>query len=95
MILRNLTSSIVNVGVVPILPGESAEISDPAYLHNEVIDFMVEEGMLAREEKYSDIKDLSDMKLTDLRTLAKDMGIDASGFKRKEDYIAAIEAARG
>lgn len=46
MKIKNRTSSIVSIGKVVILPDEVGEVTDPAYMKNNALNFMVETGRL-------------------------------------------------
>lgn len=46
----------------------------------------------APQTAYLDKAQLEEMKFDDLKSLAADMGVDTTGFKKKADYIEAIAA---
>ena len=55
-------------------------------------ELIAEEGLNLSETGHLDKAQLEKMKLEELKKLAADMGIDDTGFKKKDEYVEAIAA---
>ncbi len=71
---------------------EAAAPEEPAEDPDQETEGEADQGTGAETTAHLDAAQLSTMTIKELAALAADMGVDVSGCKKKDDYVAAIAA---
>lgn len=88
-----LAARFVGLGVaVYEATKEAAAPEDPAEDPDQEAEDEADQGTGEETTAHLDAAQLSTMTIKELAALAADMGVDVSGCKKKDDYVAAIAA---